>query len=58
MIPEPWKGECDVPFRAEHSEVKALKCHTWQWAKSHLVGGVALISVRDRADGSPLFILA
>lgn len=38
--------------------IKKTTENLWQWTKGHLVGGGVLISVRDRADGSPLFILA
>jgi hypothetical protein len=34
-----------------------LSSTPWPWAKRHRNGGGVLISVRDRADGSPLFIL-
>ena len=30
----------------------------WEWIKRHLVGWVGLISVRSRAEGSALYILA
>ena len=42
----------------EEYDQNIFKLAPWQWAKRHLVGGGVLISVRGRADGSPLFILA
>ena len=42
----------------EGEKNKQLPSSCRQWAKKHFVGGRVLTSVRGRADGSPLFILA
>ena len=43
--------------RGEEYDQNIFKLAPWQWAKRHLVGGDVPISVRNRADGSPLCIL-